>query len=88
MPTKFDVWMGEKHLTFFYSSGDTEPLTAQKVRSVRVWGYPLNWRDFLYRTKRLILHDFRQTQRLKARERNSGCLSEVEGGSVDRQLLR
>ena len=22
MPTKFDVWMGEKHLTFFYSSGN------------------------------------------------------------------
>jgi len=38
MPTKFDVWMGEKHLTFFYSSGNTEPLTAQKVRICQILG--------------------------------------------------
>ena len=38
MATKFDVWMGEKHLTFFYSSGNTEPLTAQKVRICQILG--------------------------------------------------
>jgi len=38
MPTKFDVWLGEKHLTFFYGSGNTEPLTAQKVRICQILG--------------------------------------------------
>jgi hypothetical protein len=38
MAMKFDVWMGEKHLTFFYSSSDTEPLTAQKERICQILG--------------------------------------------------
>jgi hypothetical protein len=38
MATKFDVWMGEKHLTFFYSSGDTEPSTPQKERICKILG--------------------------------------------------
>jgi hypothetical protein len=38
MPTKFDVWMGEKHLTFFYSSGNTEPLTSQRTRICQILG--------------------------------------------------
>jgi hypothetical protein len=38
IPTKFDVWMGEKHLTFFYSSGNTEPLTSQRTRICQILG--------------------------------------------------
>jgi hypothetical protein len=30
--------MGQKHLTFFYSSSDTEPVTAQKVRICQILG--------------------------------------------------
>ena len=38
MPTKFDVWMGEKRLTFFYSSDNTEPLTSQRVKICQILG--------------------------------------------------